>query len=100
MLLLAFVKLATLHTSSESNSNLEVIVLLLTAGFLFVVAFLFNWIGLLAAICMTHTVAGRFGAISGFGLSMVKWVAIVKVRLSAPPALLSITCAAMLPGFT
>lgn len=43
------------------------------------VAFLFNWIGLLVSVCVTQTVAGRFGAISGFGLSMVKWVAIVKV---------------------
>jgi len=45
---------------------------------MFIIAFLFNWIGLLVSVCVTHTVAGRFGAISGFGLSMVKWVAIVK----------------------
>jgi len=45
---------------------------------MFVIAFLFNWIGLLVSVCMTHTIAGRFGAISGFGLSMVKWVAIAK----------------------
>jgi len=44
----------------------------------FVVAFLFNWIGLMAALCMTHTIAARFGALAGFGLSLVKWVAIVK----------------------
>ena len=49
------------------------------ANFL-VVAFVFNWVGLLASLCINHTVAGRFGAISGFGLSMVKWVLIVKVR--------------------
>ena len=28
---------------------------------------------------MTKTVAGRYGAISGFGLSVVKWVLILKV---------------------
>ncbi len=47
------------------------------------VAFVFNWVGLLASLCINHTVAGRFGAISGFGLSMVKWVLIVKVRQSS-----------------
>jgi hypothetical protein len=45
---------------------------------MFIIAFLFNWVGLLASLCITHTVAGRFGAIAGFGLSMVKWVAILK----------------------
>ena len=50
------------------------------ANFL-VVAFVFNWVGLLASLCINHTVAGRFGAISGFGLSMVKWVLIVKVEI-------------------
>lgn len=44
----------------------------------FVVSLLFNWLGLLASLCITNTVAGRFGAIAGFGLSMVKWVAILK----------------------
>lgn len=44
----------------------------------FMIAFLFNWLGLLASMCITHSVAGRFGAVAGFGLSMVKWVAIVK----------------------
>ncbi|ELT89511.1 hypothetical protein CAPTEDRAFT_172679 [Capitella teleta] len=44
----------------------------------FIFSFLFNWIGLLASLCLTQTIAGRMGALSGFGLSMVKWVAIVK----------------------
>lgn len=46
----------------------------------FIVAFLFNWIGLLASLCISPTLAGRFGALAGFGLSMVKWVIIVKQR--------------------
>jgi len=46
-----------------------------------VVAFVFNWLGFFAAYCMTKTVAGRYGAISGFGLSVVKWVLILKVRI-------------------
>ena len=46
------------------------------------VAFVFNWLGFFAAYCMTKTVAGRYGAISGFGLSVVKWVLILKVRVS------------------
>jgi len=44
------------------------------------VAFLFNWVGLIAAFCLMRSVAGRFGALTGFGLSLVKWVAIAKVR--------------------
>ena len=44
------------------------------------VAFVFNWLGFFAAYCMTKTVAGRYGAISGFGLSVVKWVLILKVN--------------------
>ncbi|XP_032227036.2 NEDD4 family-interacting protein 1-like [Nematostella vectensis] len=44
----------------------------------FAMAFLFNWLGFFAAYCLTRTVASRYGAISGFGLSMVKWVLILK----------------------
>lgn len=45
------------------------------------VALLFNWIGLFAALCcLTVTIAGRAGAISGFGLSVVKWAFLVMVR--------------------
>jgi len=44
----------------------------------FLVALLFNWIGLFAALCcLTVTIAGRAGAISGFGLSVVKWAFLV-----------------------
>lgn len=46
--------------------------------FTFMIAFLFNWIGLLFSICISQTIAGRYGALSGFGLSLVKWTLIVK----------------------
>jgi len=39
--------------------------------------------GLLATLCLSETVAGRLGAIAGFGLSIVKWAAILKVDSSA-----------------
>jgi hypothetical protein len=45
-------------------------------GFIF--SFLFNWFGLLLSLCLLHTVAGRYGALAGFGLSIVKWILIVK----------------------
>lgn len=47
----------------------------------FSVAFLFNWIGFFLSFCLTTSAAGRYGAVSGFGLSLVKWVLIVRVRL-------------------
>lgn len=47
--------------------------------FIFViVAFLFNWIGFLLLMCFCHTIASRYGALSGFGLSLTKWTLIVK----------------------
>lgn len=51
----------------------------------FSVAFFFNWIGFLFSICVFTTIAGRCGALSGLGLSIVKWVAIVKVTGSTTP---------------
>lgn len=44
----------------------------------FFVAFLFNWIGFLLLMCFCHTIAGRYGALAGFGLSLAKWTLIVK----------------------
>lgn len=44
----------------------------------FFVAFLFNWIGFLLLMCFCHTIASRYGALSGFGLSLTKWTLIVK----------------------
>jgi len=43
------------------------------------VAFVFNWLGSFAAYCLTRTIASRYGAIAGFGLSLVKWVLIFQV---------------------
>lgn len=45
---------------------------------LFIVAFLFNWIGFLLLMCFCHTIASRYGALAGFGLSLTKWTLIVK----------------------
>lgn len=45
----------------------------------FSVAFLFNWIGFFLSFCLTTSAAGRYGAISGFGLSLIKWILIVRV---------------------
>lgn len=45
----------------------------------FLVAFLFNWIGFFLSFCLTTSAAGRYGAISGFGLSLIKWILIVRV---------------------
>lgn len=42
------------------------------------VAFLFNWIGFLLLMCFCHTIASRYGALAGFGLSLTKWTLIVK----------------------
>ncbi|KAK0046012.1 NEDD4 family-interacting protein 1, partial [Biomphalaria pfeifferi] len=44
----------------------------------FLISFLFNWLGFLLSLCLSNTVAGRCGALSGLGLSIVKWVVIVK----------------------
>ncbi len=44
-----------------------------------IVAFLFNWIGFCLSFCLTNTIAGRYGAICGFGLSLIKWILIVRV---------------------
>ncbi|XP_015115806.1 NEDD4 family-interacting protein 1-like [Diachasma alloeum] len=44
----------------------------------FLVAFLFNWIGFLVSMCFCHTIAARYGALAGFGLSLTKWTLIVK----------------------
>lgn len=49
-----------------------------TCSVFFTVAFLFNWIGFLLLMCFCHTVAARYGALSGFGLSLAKWTLIVK----------------------
>lgn len=44
----------------------------------FLVALLFNWVGFLVLMCLCQTVAARYGALAGFGLSLAKWTMIVK----------------------
>lgn len=46
----------------------------------FMIAFFFNWIGFFISICLLQNPAGKYGALSGFGLSMAKWVTIVKYQ--------------------
>ncbi|TNM98681.1 hypothetical protein fugu_013245 [Takifugu bimaculatus] len=50
----------------------------------FFMAFLFNWIGFFLSFCLTSSAAGRYGAISGFGLSLIKWVLIVRFSTYFP----------------
>ncbi|CAG4976009.1 unnamed protein product [Colias eurytheme] len=57
------------------NNLLGTDIMFLTSFF---VAFLFNWIGFLLLMCFCHTVASRYGALAGFGLSLAKWTLIVK----------------------
>uniref|UniRef100_K7FKN5 Nedd4 family interacting protein 2 n=1 Tax=Pelodiscus sinensis TaxID=13735 RepID=K7FKN5_PELSI len=51
-------------------------------AFFSIVAFIFNWIGFCLSFCITNTIAGRYGAICGFGLSLIKWILIVRVQFS------------------
>lgn len=44
----------------------------------FFMAFIFNWLGFCLSFCITNTIAGRYGAICGFGLSLIKWILIVR----------------------
>ncbi|XP_054732503.1 NEDD4 family-interacting protein 1-like [Anastrepha obliqua] len=62
-------------TSTTDNSLLGTDIMFIMA---FMVAFLFNWIGFLMLTCFCHTIAARYGALSGFGLSLAKWTLIVK----------------------
>lgn len=74
---LTFIAIDTGDTDnvSEENSLLGTDIMFITA---FIVAFLFNWIGFLVLTCFCHTIAARYGALSGFGLSLAKWTLIVK----------------------
>ncbi|XP_004577467.2 NEDD4 family-interacting protein 2 [Ochotona princeps] len=44
----------------------------------FFMAFIFNWLGFCLSFCVTNTIAGRYGAVCGFGLSLIKWILIVR----------------------
>ncbi|KAJ3657838.1 hypothetical protein Zmor_009617 [Zophobas morio] len=66
----------------ENEPNEDVDTSLLGTDFMFYiaffVAFIFNWIGFLLLMCFCHTIASRYGALSGFGLSLAKWTFIVQ----------------------
>lgn len=66
----------------NNDVNDEVDTSLLGTDFMFYiaffVAFIFNWIGFLLLMCFCHTIASRYGALSGFGLSLAKWTFIVQ----------------------
>ncbi|GFG36920.1 hypothetical protein Cfor_12466, partial [Coptotermes formosanus] len=73
---LAFLAIDTESPDGESESGLLGTDFMFFTAFL--VAFLFNWIGFLLLMCFCHTIAARYGALSGFGLSLAKWTLIVK----------------------
>ncbi|XP_041484138.1 NEDD4 family-interacting protein 1-like [Lytechinus variegatus] len=56
--------------AADSNSKLGADMIFTLS---FIIAFIFNWIGFIFAYCLSMSMAGRFGALSGFGASMVKW---------------------------
>ncbi|XP_060530252.1 NEDD4 family-interacting protein 2 [Cylas formicarius] len=66
----------------DNETGEEVDTTLLGTDFMFYiaffVAFIFNWIGFLLLMCFCHTIASRYGALSGFGLSLAKWTFIVQ----------------------
>ncbi|CAH1955276.1 unnamed protein product [Acanthoscelides obtectus] len=66
----------------DSENSEDVDTSLLGTDFMFYiaffVAFIFNWIGFLLLMCFCHTIASRYGALSGFGLSLAKWTFIVQ----------------------
>ncbi|XP_047121114.1 NEDD4 family-interacting protein 1-like [Schistocerca piceifrons] len=73
---LAFLAIDTEAADNENGSGLLGTDFMFFTSFL--VAFLFNWIGFLLLMCFCHTIAARYGALSGFGLSLAKWTLIVK----------------------
>lgn len=62
----------------ERNTNGPCLTQLIHKRSFFAVAFIFNWIGFLLLMCFCHTIASRYGALSGFGLSLAKWTFIVQ----------------------
>lgn len=65
----------SIQSSSNDNSLLGTDVMFIAA---FTIAFIFNWIGFLILTCFFSSVASRYGALAGFGLSLAKWTFIVK----------------------
>jgi hypothetical protein len=72
---LTFIAIDTDGENIADQSLLGTDIMFITA---FLIAFLFNWIGFLMLTCFCHTIAARYGALSGFGLSLAKWTLIVK----------------------
>ncbi|XP_053616366.1 NEDD4 family-interacting protein 1 isoform X2 [Plodia interpunctella] len=77
-----FTAIVTVEAADSGADQLDPENSLLGTDFMFLtsffVAFLFNWIGFLLLMCFCHTVASRYGALAGFGLSLAKWTLIVK----------------------
>uniref|UniRef100_H2Z8W6 Nedd4 family interacting protein 1 n=1 Tax=Ciona savignyi TaxID=51511 RepID=H2Z8W6_CIOSA len=44
----------------------------------FLLAFFFNWLGFFIGYCILLNLSGRYGAMSGFGLSVVNWLMYLK----------------------
>lgn len=61
--------------TTESNLDIGTDCTFLMA---FIIAFFFNWLGFLAVVCLIPTIAARFGAMSGFGLSVAKWITVMR----------------------
>lgn len=47
----------------------------------FMIAFFFNWVGFFLSVCLLPNAAGKYGALSGLGLSIAKWVTMIRVRV-------------------
>lgn len=46
--------------------------------FSFLMSFIFNWIGFLISYCFSTNLSSYYGAVTGFGLSLVKWGFLMK----------------------
>jgi len=46
--------------------------------FSFLMSFIFNWIGFLVSYCFFNNLSSSYGAVAGFGLSIVKWGFLMK----------------------
>jgi len=75
-----FIRRLILIENGESNEQIDRARLGNDWQFLlyFLLAFLFNWVGLFATFCCSATAAARYGGLSGFGLSLVKWITMMR----------------------
>jgi len=44
----------------------------------FFLSLLINWIGLIVGYCIGNTYSSRYGSLTGFGLSLIKWGLLIK----------------------